>query len=74
MRGRISAVTNSSYTSPPSYKNKIKKIGHAGTLDPLAEGLLIIGIGKHTKKLAGLQGLNKTYEGVIEIGKTTWVS
>ena len=53
------------------YLLKIKKIRHAGTLDPLAEGLLIIGIGKHTKKLAGLQGLNKTYEGVIEIGKTT---
>ena len=50
---------------------KIKKIGHAGTLDPLAKGLLLIGIGKYTKKLESLQGLDKTYEGVIEIGKTT---
>lgn len=50
---------------------KIKKIGHAGTLDPLAKGLLLIGIGKYTKKLESLQGLDKTYEGIIEIGKTT---
>ena len=49
---------------------KIKKIGHAGTLDPLAKGLLIIGIGKYTKKLESLQGLDKIYEGIIEIGKT----
>lgn len=49
----------------------VKKIGHAGTLDPLATGLLIIGTGKFTKKLNDLQGLDKTYEGIIEIGKTT---
>ncbi len=49
----------------------VKKIGHAGTLDPLATGLLIIGTGKFTKKLHTLQGADKTYEGVIEIGKTT---
>ena len=53
------------------YLLKIKKIGHAGTLDPLAKGLLLIGIGKYTKKLESLQGLDKTYEGIIEIGKTT---
>lgn len=53
------------------YALQVKKIGHAGTLDPLATGLLIIGTGKFTKKLNELQGLDKTYEGVIEIGKTT---
>jgi len=53
------------------YLLKIKKIGHAGTLDPLASGLLLIGVGKYTKKLESLQGLDKTYEGIIEIGKTT---
>lgn len=53
------------------YTLKIKKIGHAGTLDPLATGLLLIGTGKHTKKLNDLQGLDKTYEGIFEIGKTT---
>ena len=50
---------------------KIKKIGHAGTLDPLATGLLLIGTGKFTKKLNELQGLDKTYTGIIEIGRTT---
>lgn len=50
---------------------KVKKIGHAGTLDPLATGLLLIGTGKFTKKLNELQGLDKTYEGIITIGKTT---
>ncbi|MFT6865363.1 MAG: tRNA pseudouridine55 synthase [Cyclobacteriaceae bacterium] len=53
------------------YTIKIKKIGHAGTLDPLATGLLIIGTGKFTKKLNELQGLDKEYEGIFEIGKTT---
>lgn len=53
------------------YLLKVKKIGHAGTLDPLATGLLIIGTGKFTKKLNELQGLDKTYTGIIEIGKTT---
>lgn len=50
---------------------KIKKIGHAGTLDPLATGLMLIGTGKSTKKLNELQGLDKSYTGIIEIGKTT---
>lgn len=53
------------------YTLKVKKIGHAGTLDPLATGLLIIGTGKFTKKLNELQGLDKSYEGIIEIGKST---
>lgn len=53
------------------YTIGVKKIGHAGTLDPLATGLLIIGTGKFTKKLNELQGLDKTYEGTFEIGKTT---
>jgi tRNA pseudouridine55 synthase len=53
------------------YALKIKKIGHAGTLDPLATGLLLIGVGKGTKMLTELQGLNKTYSGIIELGKTT---
>lgn len=53
------------------YSLKIKKIGHAGTLDPLATGLLIIGVGKFTKKLTELQGLDKVYEGIFSLGKTT---
>ena len=50
---------------------KVKKIGHAGTLDPLATGLLIICAGKKTKSINEFQGMDKTYSGIIEIGKTT---
>lgn len=47
------------------------KVGHAGTLDPLATGLLIICIGKHTKRIDELMGGMKTYTGTILLGKTT---
>ena len=52
---------------------KVKKIkvGHAGTLDPLATGLLIICTGKATKLLNGLQLWSKTYTGTITMGATT---
>jgi tRNA pseudouridine55 synthase len=47
------------------------KVGHAGTLDPLATGLLLICTGKYTKKLHTLQGLPKSYTGTIKLGATT---
>jgi len=47
------------------------KVGHAGTLDPLATGLLLIGIGKMTKRLHQLQQLSKTYVGTMVLGATT---
>ena len=47
------------------------KVGHAGTLDPLATGLLLICTGKFTKKLEGLQGKPKTYTGTLKLGETT---
>lgn len=47
------------------------KIGHAGTLDPLATGLLILCTGKLTKKIDDYQGLDKEYTGQIVIGQTT---
>lgn len=47
------------------------KIGHAGTLDPLATGLLIICTGKFTKKIPELQGQKKEYTGTITVGVTT---
>ena len=50
---------------------KVKKLGHAGTLDPLATGLLIICTGKETKKIADYQGLDKVYTGDIVLGRTT---
>jgi len=47
------------------------KVGHAGTLDPLATGLLIICTGKMTKQIDSFMGMPKTYSGVISIGATT---
>ncbi len=47
------------------------KVGHAGTLDPLADGLLIICTGKKTKEIESFMGLEKTYTGTITIGSTT---
>jgi tRNA pseudouridine55 synthase len=53
------------------YQLKIKKIGHAGTLDPLATGLLIVCTGKMTKKINDLMGMEKEYTGTFVIGQTT---
>ncbi|MEC4004074.1 tRNA pseudouridine(55) synthase TruB [Flavobacterium sp. SUN052] len=47
------------------------KIGHAGTLDPLATGLLIICTGKFTKKITEIQAQAKEYTGTITVGATT---
>ncbi|MBL4657431.1 MAG: tRNA pseudouridine(55) synthase, partial [Flavobacteriales bacterium] len=47
------------------------KVGHAGTLDPLATGLLIICIGKYTKRIEEIQTQNKEYKGTMILGSTT---
>ena len=47
------------------------KVGHAGTLDPLADGLLIVCTGKFTKRIDEIQGQNKLYTGEITLGSTT---
>jgi len=49
----------------------IKKVGHAGTLDPLATGLLIICAGKMTKSIDSFQAQEKEYSGTFVLGKTT---
>jgi tRNA pseudouridine55 synthase len=49
----------------------MKRIGHAGTLDPNATGLMIILVGKATKLSQYLMNLNKVYEGIIHLGVTT---
>lgn len=49
----------------------IRKIGHAGTLDPFATGLLIIGVGTATKLLGRLSGLDKKYEATLRLGATS---
>ena len=53
------------------YLAKIKKVGHAGTLDPLATGLLIVCTGKFTKRINEFMGMQKEYVGTITIGSTT---
>ena len=53
------------------YKLKKIKVGHAGTLDPLASGLLVLCTGKMTKKIADYQGQEKDYTGTITLGATT---
>jgi tRNA pseudouridine55 synthase len=50
---------------------KIKKVGHAGTLDPLATGLLIVCAGKKTKSIESFMGQEKEYTGNFVLGKTT---
>jgi tRNA pseudouridine55 synthase len=50
---------------------KIKKVGHAGTLDPLATGLLIVCTGKFTKKINEYMGMEKEYTGTFTLGAIT---
>lgn len=52
-------------------KLRIKKIGHAGTLDPLATGLLILCTGKMTKRIDEFQAQEKEYTGKLVLGQTT---
>lgn len=51
--------------------NKKLKVGHAGTLDPLATGLLILCVGDYTKRIDTFQAMPKTYTGAITLGATT---
>lgn len=51
--------------------NRKVKVGHAGTLDPLATGLLIICVGKMTKQIESIQTQEKEYTGTIKVGATT---
>jgi tRNA pseudouridine55 synthase len=52
-------------------RSRIKKVGHTGTLDPLATGLLVLCVGKVTRLQAYLMGMEKTYEGTIQFGWAT---
>lgn len=54
-----------------AYKVKKIKVGHAGTLDPKATGLLIVCCGKMTKQIDQIQAQEKTYTGTIKLGATT---
>src|SRR5206468_4549993 len=49
----------------------VRKVGHAGTLDPMATGLLILGVGAATRLLGYVGGHDKTYEATIRLGQST---
>lgn len=53
------------------FLSKATRVGHAGTLDPLATGLLVVCTGKYTKIIESIQDMPKTYTGVFNFGKTT---
>jgi len=50
---------------------RVKKVGHAGTLDPMATGLLIICVGKATKRVESYQAMEKEYTGTLRLGQAT---
>ncbi|HET7711436.1 MAG TPA: tRNA pseudouridine(55) synthase TruB [Thermoanaerobaculia bacterium] len=52
-------------------RSRVKKVGHTGTLDPLATGLLVLCVGKATRLQNYLMGMQKTYEGTIQFGWAT---
>jgi tRNA pseudouridine55 synthase len=64
-------VNKMRYTILKKYNIKKFKVGHAGTLDPLATGLLIICLGKATKTINEYQNLDKEYTGTFVLGATT---
>jgi len=49
----------------------VRKVGHAGTLDPMATGLLVLGVGAATRLLGHLSGSDKTYEATVRLGQAT---
>jgi tRNA pseudouridine55 synthase len=63
---KLKYILKRQYNLPKKFK-----IGHAGTLDPLATGLLIVCTGKFTKKITEIQGQAKEYIGTITVGATT---
>ncbi len=67
----FNVVSKLKYLIKKKYGIKKIKIGHAGTLDPLASGLLLVCTGKFTKKISEFQTLPKTYTGTITIGAST---
>jgi tRNA pseudouridine55 synthase len=64
------AITRFERHFRPDLPGRIK-VGHSGTLDPLATGLLIIATGKKTKELESFQGLDKSYSATIKLGAET---
>jgi tRNA pseudouridine55 synthase len=64
-------ITSRDVVDAVSRKLQTKKVGHTGTLDPFATGLLMITVNKATKAGTFIESLDKTYEAVIQLGKKT---
>src|SRR5947209_8849836 len=68
---KITGITSHDVVEHVRRRSRIKKVGHTGTLDPLATGLLVLCLGKATRLQAYLMGMEKTYEGAIQFGWAT---
>ncbi len=66
-----SGITSHDVVDIARRKLGCRRIGHAGTLDPLAQGLLIILVGSHTKMFDKFVNFDKKYEGTLKLGKVT---
>ncbi|HKB81218.1 MAG TPA: tRNA pseudouridine(55) synthase TruB [Thermoanaerobaculia bacterium] len=68
---KVPGITSHDVVETFRRRAQVKKVGHTGTLDPLATGLLVLCIGKATRLQAYLMGMEKTYEGVMQFGWAT---
>ncbi len=68
---KISGLTSHDVVERFRRRSHVKKVGHTGTLDPLATGLLVLCVGKATRLQAYLMGMEKVYEGAIQFGWAT---
>lgn len=68
---KCSGITSFDVVEMVRKKLKIKKVGHCGTLDPLATGLLVILLGESTKLFSKFSAFDKEYEATLELGVTT---
>ena len=71
MLDKVSGLTSHDVVDRVRRKFQMKRVGHAGTLDPMATGVLLMLVGKATKVSQYLMGLDKEYEGVAHLGETT---
>src|SRR6266852_872880 len=68
---KISGITSHDVVEKFRRRSHVKKVGHTGTLDPLATGLLELCVGKATRLQSYLMGMEKAYEGTIQFGWAT---
>lgn len=68
---KSSGITSHDVVAIVRRATRVKKVGHAGTLDPMATGLLVLGLGRATRLLRFLGDLPKTYEGTFRLGVET---